>query len=72
MRMLERSFQVQTRYSGGYVQSINGLSGNSSRLDWFYYVNGIEASGPAARKLYAGDRVWWDHHGKDPAVRVPV
>src|ERR1051325_10151327 len=27
MRMLQRSFKVQTRYSGRFVQSIDGLSG---------------------------------------------
>ena len=27
MRMLERSFHVSTRYGGGFVESINGLSG---------------------------------------------
>src|SRR3982074_1995343 len=42
MRVLERSLHVQTRFGGGFVQSINGLSGDSSRRDWFYYVNGIQ------------------------------
>ena len=66
MRFLQRSFSVQTRYGGGFVQSINGLAGdygNGHRLDWFYYVNGIEASkGAAAFHLHGGDRVWWDRH----------
>ena len=32
-------------------------------VDWFYYVNGIEAGqGAAATKLAEGDRIWWDHH----------
>src|SRR5690348_10182836 len=43
MRVLERHFQVALRYGGGFVESIDGLSGNSARRDWFYYVNGIEA-----------------------------
>src|SRR5437588_5799701 len=43
MRMLERSFRVSTRYGGGFIESIDGLSGTSERRDWFYYVNGIEA-----------------------------
>src|SRR5437763_9236411 len=29
MRMLERSFRIGTRYGGGFVQAINGLSGTS-------------------------------------------
>ena len=48
MRMLERSFQVQTRYGGGFVEAINGVAGDSSRHDWFYYVNGVEAAQGAA------------------------
>src|ERR1700728_475086 len=48
MRMLERSFRVGTRYGGGFVQSIDGRSGSSAHLDWFYYVNGIEAPQGAA------------------------
>ena len=47
MWLLERHFQVTTRYGGGFVESIDGHSGGSSHLDWFYYVNGIEA--PAGR-----------------------
>ena len=63
MRMLERSFRIGTRYGGGFVQSINGLSGTSSRRDWFYYVNGTMASiGAAQQAVHRGDRIWWDLH----------
>jgi hypothetical protein len=63
MRMLERSFRIGTRYGGGFVQSINGLSGSSSRRDWFYYVNGTMASvGAAQQAVHHGDRIWWDLH----------
>jgi hypothetical protein len=63
MRMLERSFRVQTRYGGGFVQAIDGLSGGAGRHDWFYYVNGIEApQGAAATAVQRGDRIWWDLH----------
>jgi hypothetical protein len=66
MRMLQRGFDVQTRYGGGFVQSINGVAGGREGgrpVDWFYYVNGILADhGAAAHKLAAGDRIWWDHH----------
>lgn len=73
MRMLERSFHVQTRYGGGYVESINGLSGNSSRLDWFYYVNGIEAPvGAATTAVHRGDRVWWDLHDWTETNSIPA
>jgi hypothetical protein len=76
MRFLARSFSVQTRYGGGFVQAINGLSGQygaGRRIDWFYYVNGIEASkGAAAFPLHRGDRVWWDRHDWSAAQRVPA
>ena len=76
MRFLQRHFNVQTRYGGGFVQSINGLSGRyggGQRIDWFYYVNGMEASrGAAETKLNRGDRVWWDRHDWSGAMRVPA
>ncbi|MGH2885824.1 MAG: DUF4430 domain-containing protein, partial [Solirubrobacteraceae bacterium] len=43
MRMLERSYRVSTRYGGGFVESIDGLSPTSAATDWFYYVNGVQA-----------------------------
>lgn len=73
MRMLERSFHVQTRYGGGYVQSIDGRSGSSSRLDWFYYVNGIEApKGAATTIVHKGDRIWWDLHDWSSSESIPA
>ena len=63
MRMLERSFRIGTRYGGGFVESINGLAGTSSRRDWFYYVNGTMASvGAAQQAVHHGDKIWWDLH----------
>jgi hypothetical protein len=73
MRMLERSFRVNTRYGGGFVQSINGLSGTSARRDWFYYVNGIEASlGAAGTSVHHGDRIWWDLHDWTVTDSIPA
>src|SRR5581483_5468913 len=73
MRMLERSFRVGTRYGGGFVEAIDGVSGDSSRHDWFYYVNGIEASkGAAATAVHRGDRIWWDLHGWSVTNDVPA
>jgi hypothetical protein len=76
MRLLQRSFEVETRYGGGFVQKIDGVGGGrrSGRpVDWFFYVNGIEADrGAAARRLEPGDRVWWDHHDWGAAMRVPA
>jgi hypothetical protein len=74
MRMLERRFKgVQTRFGGGFVESIDGQSGNSSRIDWFYYVNGVEAAkGAAATALNKGDRVWWDLHDWSATDTIPA
>jgi uncharacterized protein DUF4430 len=76
MRLLERNAKVATRYGGGFVQSIDGLAGGRSGgrpVDWFYYVNGTEASrGAASTGLRAGDRIWWDRHDWSAAMRVPA
>ncbi len=76
MRFLARSFRVQTRYGGGFVQSIDGLAGSARgarRIDWFYYVNGIEAGrGASATRLHPGDRVWWDRHDWAAAMSIPA
>jgi hypothetical protein len=72
MRMLERTFRVSTRYGGGFVQSIDGLAGGSQR-DWFYYVNGVQASeGAATTPLHQGDHVWWDFHDWRAAESIPA
>ncbi len=73
MRMLERSFRVQNRYGGGFVESINGLSGDGSRLDWFYYVNGVQApQGAATTAVHRGDRIWWDLHDWTATDSIPA
>jgi hypothetical protein len=71
--MLQRSFSVSTRYGGGFVESINGLSGTANRRDWFYYVNGIEApQGAATTAVHRGDRIWWDLHDWSVTNSIPA
>jgi hypothetical protein len=76
MRLLQKRFDVETRYGGGFVQSIDGLAGGRSggrEVDWFFYVNGIESSaGANARKVSQGDVIWWDHHDWSAAMRIPA
>jgi hypothetical protein len=71
LSLLERSYEV-TPGAGG-VREISGVSGGQDGgkpVDWFYYVNGVAADQRAGvRKLYSGDRVWWDRHFK---VHVPA
>jgi Domain of unknown function (DUF4430) len=72
MQLLEHNFNVSTRYGGGFVESIDGRSGSGSHLDWFYYVNGIEAPlGAAETKVYKGDRIWWDLHDWSASESIP-
>lgn len=75
LQLLRKDFDVRTGL-GASVQEIDGLSNGRSqgrRADWSYFVNGIAASERAAdRKLYPGDRVWWDHHDIQTAARVPA
>lgn len=77
MRLLERRYDVETEYGGGFVDSLEGLSAGKDRegdpVDWFYYVNGIEAgSGAATTEVVTGDRIWWDRHDWSAAQRVPA
>lgn len=75
MRLLRSKFDVQTRYGGRFVQSIEGISGQGAtgQRDWFYFVNGIEASvGAAEYTLSPGDVVQWDYRRWDAAMRVPA
>jgi hypothetical protein len=76
MRLLQRDFEVETRYGGNFVQEIDGVAGGREggrRADWFYYVNGIESGvGAGERRVEPGDRIWWDHHDWGGAMRVPA
>jgi hypothetical protein len=76
MRLLQSHYEVRTRYGGGFVQEIDGVGGgraNGRRVDWFYYVNGLQAEqGAAQRKLHPGDRVWWDRHDWTATMSIPA
>ena len=72
MQLLQRGFKVSNAYGGGFVESVNGLSGGSRR-DWFYYVNGIEAPrGAAGTAVHEGDHIWWDLHDWSATDSVPA
>jgi hypothetical protein len=76
MSLLMRNAAVATRYSGGYVQSIDGLAGGSEggrSVDWFYYVNGVEApQGAASTNVHSGDHIWWDRHDWSQTEHIPA
>jgi hypothetical protein len=74
MQALDRVTDIKTRYSGRYVQSINGIEGSiTARRDWFYFINGYEADRSAAEyRLHDGDVEWWDFRSWRNQVREPV
>jgi hypothetical protein len=74
MRFLQSGHRVTTRYGGGFVQSIGGLAGDqAAERDWFYYVNGSDASvGAADYKLSPGDVVQWDYHNWHATQHIPA
>jgi hypothetical protein len=76
MRLLERNARISTRYGGGFVQSIDGLEGaerSGRRYDWFFYVNGVEATvGAADYALRGGEAVWWDYRDWSAAIGAPA
>ena len=59
MRLVQANNDVETRYGGRFVQSIDGLEGGGAggSVDWFYFVNGFEADvGAAEYELVARRR----------------
>jgi Domain of unknown function (DUF4430) len=76
MRALERSAGITTSYGGDFVQSIDGVEGESrsgERFDWLFYVNGVESTvGAGAYSLHGGESVWWDYRDWSAALRVPA
>jgi hypothetical protein len=76
LSLLERNYRVATSDGGGFVESVDGLSGGQEAgapVDWFYYVNGVEATrGADATNVRSGDRVWWDRHDWSQTEGVPA
>ena len=74
MRLLDGNAELETRYGGEYVQSVDGLSGDRKdgrSFDWFFAVNGIVAErGSAQFPVTGGDRVWWDYRDWTDAMEV--
>lgn len=76
MRLLERTFDVKTRYGGGFVQSIDGISGgreDGNPVDWFFFVNGVASNvGAGEVDVHEGDAIWWDHRDWSASGNVPA
>ncbi len=76
IRVLDRSAEIATRYSGDFVEAIDGIETGRSEgraWDWLYYVNGVEAGvGAADYELHGGEAIWWDYRDWSAALRVPA
>src|SRR6201994_1350667 len=76
MRFLEKEAEIQTRYGGGYVKSIDGLE-ESERdghpYDWFFWVYGvISPTGAAEVPPEGGEKIWWDIHNWAASEGAPA
>jgi hypothetical protein len=76
MRFLESEAEIETRYGGGYVKSIDGLE-ESERdghpYDWFFWVNGVlSPTGAAEVSVTGGDKIWWDIHDWSASEGAPA
>jgi len=76
MRALAGEAEIETRYGGRYLQSVNGIAGSLERQrDWFWFVNGYEGDrSAAAYRLRDGDVAWLDYRAweREGEARVVV
>jgi Domain of unknown function (DUF4430) len=74
LEAVDRELDLDTRYGGRFVQSIDGVEGSlADQRDWFWYVNGLEGATSAAEyRLRPGDVVWWDYRSWATQMQVPV
>jgi hypothetical protein len=70
--------EVETKYGGGFIASINGISSeyggaNGGKKDWFVYINGIQSNvGAADYHLKDGDIEHWDFRDWNYQMSVPA
>ena len=74
LQALDREADIETRYGGRFVQSIEGVEGDlGKQRDWFFFVNGIEPGlGAGDVMLRPGDVAWWDHRSWAVRMAEPV
>jgi hypothetical protein len=76
MRALEANADVETRFGGGFVHSIEGVAEGEhggDPYDWFFFVDGVESPVGAADVALKGDeRVWWDYRDWSATNHVPA
>jgi hypothetical protein len=76
MSLLMHNLTVSTTAGGRLVQGIDGLSGGPETghpVNWFYYVNGVEAPrGASVTSVHPGDHIWWDLHDWSQTDSIPA
>jgi Domain of unknown function (DUF4430) len=76
MRVLEGNADIDTRYGGGFVQSIDGVEGgqhDGHPYDWFFFVDGVQSPiGAADYSLQGSERIWWDYRDWTATDNVPA
>lgn len=76
MRATEANAEVETRYGGGFVHSIDGVAEGEhggDPYDWFFFVDGVESPiGAADVALKGNERVWWDYRDWKATTHVPA
>ena len=77
MSLLMRNANVATRYwrrlRAEHRRRSPAVSNGGQPVDWFYYVNGVEASkGAASTNVHPGDHIWWDRHDWSQTDDVPA
>ncbi len=74
IRVLDDNAEIETRYGGGFVQSVDGIEGGTPggrSFDWFFSVNGVVSEvGGTEFPVNAGDQVWWDYRDWTDAMEV--
>ncbi|MGK2954207.1 MAG: DUF4430 domain-containing protein [Solirubrobacterales bacterium] len=74
IRVLDGNAEIETRYGGGFIQSIDGVEGGTPggrSSDWFFSVNGVVSEvGGAEFPINAGDTVWWDYRDWTDAMEI--
>jgi hypothetical protein len=69
--------EVETKYGGGFVEAINGLSseyeGGNKKRDWLYYINGMSLNvGARDYILQDGDMEHWDFRDWSYRPMIPA
>jgi hypothetical protein len=76
MRVLEGEAEIETRYGGGFVHSIDGVAEgqrDGDPYDWFFYVDGVESPiGAADFDLAGHERIWWDYRNWGAVNHIPA